>query len=45
VVDLVGLGRARQDDRMAAPLQLFDQLARALHRLHLADQLEIKRLL
>ena len=30
---------------MPAPLQILDQLARALHRLDLADQLHVERLL
>src|SRR3954454_6155878 len=45
VLDLVGLGRRRQHDRVLALLQRHQQLARALERRHLADQLHVGLLL
>ena len=45
VIDLVRLGRAGQHDRVAAVLELLDQLARAVEGLDLADQLAVALLL
>ena len=42
VVDLVLLGRGGEHERVAAVLQLADQLARARERPHLADQLHVE---
>ena len=43
VLDLLLLRRAGEHDRVAASLELLDELTRTGHRLHFADQLVILR--
>ena len=45
MVDLLLLRRARENDAVIAPLQLLDEIARAVERPHLVDQLGVVALL
>ena len=45
VVELVGLRRAGEDDRVARVLEVDDEVARALERLDLLDHRQVERLL